>query len=232
MIQIFFAVVAGVLTIASPCILPLLPILLGVSLGHTSKTRPLFIVAGFVLVFSMAALLLSVLARHTGLDAGAVRTAGIVVLAVFGICMLWSKPFDILAAHISRLTAGAARVGGTGQGNLGGFILGMTLGIVWTPCAGPVLGSVLTLVALQKEFLTAAILLVAYALGAGVPMLVIAYASQYFSQRITSIARYSRALQQIFGVVIILLAVALYFNYDTLLYTQLLNYWPAFNPKF
>lgn len=232
MLQIIFAFLAGILTIASPCILPLLPILLGVSVGQKSRTRPLWIVVGFVLVFSLAALALSLLAQHTGLNPNTVRTAGIIVLAIFGLSMIWSGLFDALAMRMNSITAKASQIGGTGSGNAGGFILGMTLGIIWTPCAGPVLGSVLALIALQKEIATAGILVVAYALGAGIPMLIIAYGGQYLSERVSGIARYSRLIQQIFGAIIIVLAILLYFNYDTLIYAKILQYYPSFNPKF
>ncbi len=232
MLQILFAILAGMLTIAAPCILPLLPILLGVSVGQTSKTRPIFIVLGFVLVFASAGLLLSYLSQHIGLDPGIIRTTGVVILGLFGLFLIWSKPFDLLALRMSAIVAKAGMAGGRGEGNWGAFVLGMTLGIVWTPCAGPVLGSVLTLIALQTELATATILLVAYAIGAGLPMLLIAYGGQYLSTRVESLARYSRLIQQIFGIVIIAFAVAVYFNYDLVFYSLFLKYCPSFNPKF
>ncbi len=233
MLQILFAILAGILTIAAPCILPILPILLGSSIGQTSKTRPLFIVAGFVIVFSVVAILLSVLTRSLGLSSNLVRTTGVFILAIFGLLMLWPTPFELLMLRFNNIFAKAGTLGDpTRRGNWSGFILGMTLGIVWAPCAGPVLASILTLVALQKELSVAGILLFAYAVGAGVPMLLIAYGGQYLSTRITAVAKYSRLLQQIFGIIIILLSVAIYFNYDTKLYSLFLNYCPSSNPKF
>lgn len=232
MLQILFAVLAGMLTIAAPCILPLLPILLGVSIGQTSKTRPIFIVAGFVIVFSAAAILLSVLARNLGLDPNLVRTIGVFILGIFGLLMIWPAPFEFLMLKFNNFfTRISILTNPEKQSNASGFILGMALGIIWTPCAGPVLASVLTLVALQKELSVAGILLFAYALGAGIPMLLIAYGGQYLSNKITAIAKYSRLLQQIFGAIIILLSFAIYFNYDTKIYSLLLNYFPGFNPK-
>ncbi len=224
MIQILLAVIAGLVTVAAPCILPLLPILLGVSIGHTSKTRPLFIVAGFVLVFSIAAVLISFLVAHAGLSSGLIRNIGIAVLAVFGLLMVWPALFDKLGARLSGFSMRIGGQAGTDTCNRGGFILGMTLGLVWTPCAGPVLASILALIALQRELTMAAILLFAYSIGAAAPMLIIAYAGQYLTTRIEKIARYSRLLQQIFGILIILLAIAIYFNYDVLLYSKLLSF--------
>lgn len=223
MIQILLALLAGVLTIAAPCIFPLLPILLGTSVGHASKTRPLFIVAGFILVFSLAAILLSFLSAHVGLNSNIIRDIGIAALAIFGIFMLFPSSFDSVAGRLNSLASKGSAVGGTGQGNKGAFILGMTLGIVWTPCAGPVLASILALIALQKEILTAAILLVAYSIGAGVPMLILAYAGQYLTTQVAWISKYTPVLQKIFGVIIILVAIGIYFNYDTLLYAKLLG---------
>lgn len=129
-----------------------------------------------------------------------------------------------------------ARVGSLGnvtqKGNWSAFVLGATLGVVWTPCAGPVLASVLTLVALQKEIYVAMILLFSYALGAGLPMLAIAYGGQYLTDKVNMLNKYTRLLQQIFGLIIILLAVVIYFNYDIKVYSLLLKYFPSFNPKF
>ena len=233
MLQILFTILAGILTIAAPCILPLLPILLGVSVGQTSKTRPIFIVLGFISTFSIIAVLLSLLTRHLGLDPNIIRNIGIVVLAIFGLLMLRPLLFELLAMRMNSIFIKVGSMGNpTGRGNLGGFILGMTLGVVWTPCAGPVLASVLTLIALQKELLTAVILLFAYAIGAGVPMLIIAYGGQYITNRIGIIAKYSNLLQKIFGVIIIVMAIVIYFNYDIKFYAWILNYCPTFNLKF
>jgi len=233
MLQIAVAILAGILTVASPCILPILPIVLGVSIGQNSRTRPLFIVAGFVLVFSTAAILLSILTRSIGLNPNTVRTIGIAVLAVFGVLLVWPTPFEAFILRFNRSFARFSTLGSSaGTGNLGGFILGMTLGVVWTPCAGPVLASVLTLVALQRELAVAAILLMAYAVGAGVPMLVIAYGGQYLGARISFVTRYARLLQVSFGVLIILLSIATFLNYDVQIYSVLLKDFPGLNPRF
>ena len=119
-----------------------------------------------------------------------------------------------------------------GQGNLGGFIIGVVIGIVWAPCAGPILGSILTLVAQQQDLARAGILLTAYALGAGMPMLALAYGGQALTTRVKAVAKYAHRLQQIFGVLILLLAIAIYFQYDTVLQARLLEVIPSLNPEF
>jgi cytochrome c-type biogenesis protein len=130
MIQILFALLAGILTIAAPCILPLLPIILGSSVGQQSKTRPLFIVLGFVLSFALASFLLSVLVLSFGLSPSSLRNVAIVLLAVFAIFMIWPKPFEILTTKMNGFINRANQVGQSKSGNLGGFFLGLVLGVI------------------------------------------------------------------------------------------------------
>ena len=232
MLQILFAFLAGLLTIAAPCTLPLLPVLLGTSIGKKNKLRPVFIVLGFVIVFTLAAVLLSLLARYSGFNANIVRNIGIFILGIFGVLLVWSKPFEIIVLKITPLISKVTVKAGLGnKGNFSAFVLGMTLGLVWTPCAGPVLASILTLVALQKDLIAVSILLLAYSFGVGVPMFIIAYGGQYVSQKVKVISHYSRLLEQIFGIIIVLLAIAMYFNYDTKIYAVLFQYFPILNPK-
>ena len=231
MLQILIAFLAGILTIAAPCILPLLPILLGTAIGKSNKSRPLFIVLGFVLVFSAAALFLSFLTSRLGLSTNALRIGAIFVFSLFGIFMLWPAPFELLMSRFNKtFTRANQKAALLKSNNFGGLILGMTLGLIWTPCAGPVLASVLTLIALQKDLLSGAILLLAYALGAGVPMLIVSYGGQYVTKRVRLFSKYTRLLQKIFGLIIILLAIAFYLNYDVKIYSLLLQYFPNFNP--
>ena len=231
-LQILFAFLAGVLTIAAPCTLPLLPVLLGTSLGQKSKSRPIFIVLGFVIVFTVAAIILSLLAKYAGFNANIVRNVGIFILAIFGILLIWSTPFEMAASKLTPfISKVSVKVGLGNTGNFSALILGMTLGLVWTPCAGPVLASILTLIALQKDLVAAAILLLFYSLGVGVPMIIIAYGGQYISEKVQVVSKYSVLLQQIFGVIIILLAIAMLFNFDTKLYSFIFQYFPGLNPQ-
>ncbi len=232
MLQIIFAILAGMFTIIAPCTLPLLPVLLGTSLGQSSKSRPIFIVLGFIIVFTSATIILSLVTRYTGLNPNIIRNIGIIILAIFGLLLIWPKLFEKFAGKLTPfIFQMSAKVGLGTYGNGSAFILGMSLGLVWTPCAGPVLASILTLIALQKDLLASTILLVAYSAGVGVPMLIIAYGGQYISQKVDVISKYSGLLQQIFGVIIVLLAVFMYFNLDTQLYAIVFQYFPLLNPK-
>jgi cytochrome c-type biogenesis protein len=226
MFNLVLALLAGVVTIAAPCTLPMLPILLGASVGQTSKLRPAMIALGFVMSFSAAALLLSAITRLFDFDPNVLRTAAAILLLGFGLLMIWPAPFEWLSLRINGLAGNATSRQGNIEGNLGGFVLGTTLGLVWTPCAGPVLGSILTVVATSKDAAWASTQLVVYAIGAAIPMLAIAYGGQAVTTRVRRIARISPKLQQGFGVVVIAFALLSYFQYDTLIVAWLSAFYP------
>ena len=236
MLNLVLALLAGVVTIAAPCTLPMLPILLGASVGQTGKLRPAMIAAGFVMSFSATALALTAITRIFDFDPNSLRTGATVLLLGFGLLMIWPRPFDWLSARLNGLIASspagsaASRQGnreGNREGNLGGFVLGTTLGLVWTPCAGPVLGSILTVVATSTDTAWASVLLVVYAIGAAIPMLAIAYGGQAVTTRIRSVAAISPRLQQGFGAIVIAFAVASWLQYDTLIVAWLTGFYPS-----
>lgn len=223
------ALLGGVLTIASPCVLPILPIVLGGTLHERAEgrrhTRPLFIVAGFVIAFAALGMLLASASRHVVLAHETLRHAGLAILAVLGLAMLWKTPYAWLMNRLGAMVGNVIPAGGGERaGNLGGLLLGMSLGAVWTPCAGPVLASILVLVAQAQDLGRSAGLLLLYAIGAGIPMLVIAYGGQFIRTRIRAVARHADRLQQLFGALILATAAAIYFQYDVLLYAHLANF--------
>ncbi|MGA9088980.1 MAG: cytochrome c biogenesis CcdA family protein [Bradyrhizobium sp.] len=227
MLNLVLALLAGVVTVAAPCTLPMLPILLGASVGQTGRVRPAMIALGFVTSFSAAALLLSATADIFDFDPNVLRSGAAILLFGFGLLMIWPAPFEWLSIRFGGLINPGSTASSTShQGNLGGFVLGTTLGLVWTPCAGPVLGSILTIVATARDTTSASALLVVYAMGAAIPMLAIAYGGQAVTTRVRSIARISPKLQQGFGVVVIAFAIASYFEYDTLIVAWLTGFYP------
>lgn len=228
LIELPFALLAGVLTIASPCVLPILPIVLGTSIKQASKLRPLFIVAGFVLTFAALGMLLASVSQSVAIAHETLRLVGIAMLMLAGTAMLWRRPYEWLIAHLSGpLNRIGASGGNAGSGNLGGFVLGMSLGAIWTPCAGPVLASILVLVTQAQNLGWSALLLILYAIGAGIPMLAIAYGGQFMTTRVRAVAKYAERLQKIFGALIVLTAIAIYFQYDVLIYAWISDLFPA-----
>lgn len=223
MLNLVLALLAGVVTVATPCTLPMLPILLGASVGQTGKVRPAMIALGFVMSFSMVALLLSAITRAFDFDPNSLRTGAAILLAGFGLLMIWPAPFEWLSVRMGGFSGNAAA---SRRGLIGGFVLGTTLGVVWTPCAGPVLGSILTVVATSKDTASASLQLVVYAIGAALPMLAIAYGGQAVTTRVRSIARVAPKLQQAFGIVVIAFATLSYLQYDTLIVSWLTGFYP------
>ena len=228
MLTVLFALLAGILTIAAPCTLPVLPILLGASIGQSSALRPVFIILGFVLSFAIVVMVFSLVTAILGIDQNSLRSLAVWLLLGFGLLMVWRQPFDWLMARARALLPQSNRAPlQFSDGNLGGFLIGTTLGLVWTPCAGPILASILTIVATSANVAWGGLLLLVYALGAAIPMLAIAYGGQALTTRVRLVARYAHPLQQVFGVVIIGFAATMYFQYDTALTAWLADFYPA-----
>ncbi|HJW45755.1 MAG TPA: cytochrome c biogenesis protein CcdA [Lysobacter sp.] len=229
MLDYAIAAVAGIATIASPCILPVLPIVLATTAGR-SRVEPLLIIAGFVLSFALGGILIGALASSSGEAQQAIRTGSILVLLVAGLACVWTAPFDWLVARAQRLRA-MFRPNGAPlripEGKAGALIIGASLGVAWTPCAGPVLAAVLALSASAQAPGEAAALLGLYALGAGLPMLAIAYGGRWVSERLSFFNRRTDLFRKAFGAVAIGVAVLQLLHYDVALIAWATQWLPA-----
>ena len=144
---------------------------------------------------------------------------------------MWVRSGDVATAvRIAPHVAGAGAIASRGvfaaRPNLGGFVLGTTLGLVWTPCAGPVLGAILTAVATSPDRRHSAALLITYTIGAALPMLGVAYGGQAVSSRLRRVAPYAARLQQAFGVIVIAFAASAFLQYDALALAWLGQFFP------
>ncbi len=227
-----FSFFAGAVTIAGPCILPLLPIILGTSTVRQHKARPLFIILGFILSFSVFAVIFGVFGSLFGIKPDTFRTIAASVIGLFGLVMIFPSMqewiFVKLQPVLQKLTP---KTDLADAGLWSGFLLGTSLGIVWSPCAGPVLGSILTLIASKQDLGQAGLLLLAYSLGAGLPMLVIAYGGQAVATKVRAFAKYTGAIQRFFGVVIIFVAIGLYTGLDRDFQTAVATKYPWLFPS-
>jgi cytochrome c biogenesis protein CcdA/thiol-disulfide isomerase/thioredoxin len=205
---ILFALLAGAATALSPCVLPVLPAVLGAGVGG-GRRRPLGVVTGLVLAFTFATVALVYVIDALGLPDDLVRTLAIVTLLVFGISLLIPGLSDRIEAFASRFTPGPARVGGDGFGS--GLILGASLGLVYTPCAGPILAGVITVSAAQDFTAGKLAVAFAYALGSGLVL----YALMLGGRKLVDRLKPTRAwVQAATGAVMVLVAVAMIANLD------------------
>ncbi|MGG6240055.1 cytochrome c biogenesis CcdA family protein [Nodosilinea sp. AN01ver1] len=200
----------GLLTVLSPCILPVLPIVVGRSL-QSHRLGPVALVAGLAGGFAAAGSLLGLTASwFTGLANG-LRYGAIAILLGLGIAAL----FPTLSHRaLSYLPLGQALKEPPRLGLQGEFWLGTQLGLLWTPCAGPVLGSILVLAAVERQVAGAFGLLVAYGLGAALPLLAIAYGGRSISQRLLGLRCHSARLQRLGGGLVVGTAIAILLGWD------------------
>jgi len=158
-----------------------------------------------------------------GLSNNTLRQVALLILFFLGLSLLWPSLWDRIGRRISPLAQqlpGMNRLSGN-QTSLSTFLLGASLGLIWAPCAGPVLGIILTLAAVQSSFGSTLILMSAYSLGAAVPMLFIGYGGRRVSERALSLRRWGSLTHKTLGALTLATVAALFFNLDTLLLARL-----------
>jgi cytochrome c biogenesis protein CcdA/thiol-disulfide isomerase/thioredoxin len=224
---ITFAFLAGVVTVLSPCILPLLPIILSSSADTSGKKRPLGVVVGFVVSFTFFTLFLASIVRATGVTADTLRFISIAVLAVFGVSLLVPKVQLLIEQLFSRLTRFVPQNQGK-TGFFGGLIIGLSLGLLWTPCVGPILASVISIALSGSINAQAVIITLSYSVGTAIPMFIIMLAGSTALQKVPWLVRNTPRIQKAFGVLMILTAVGIFFNIDRRFQTFILETFPQY----
>lgn len=224
-----FAFLAGIATILSPCILPLLPVVLSGSAG-AGRLRPWGIILGFTVSFTVFTLTLSLLVSLAGITPEVLRTVSALLILSFGLVMVLPPLKNAFLSWASRLTASRAPRGvkKQGQGFLPGVAMGFSLGLVWTPCAGPIMASVVTLAATQTVNVATVTITLAYTLGTSVPLLLILLGGRQLLQKVPFLTSHSARIQQIFGGLMLLTALALFLGWDRELQTALLQAFPGY----
>ena len=226
-ILILFAFVAGIVTILSPCILPILPIVLAGSVTG-GKRRPYGVATGFILSFAFFTLLLSSIVKATGVSATTIRLLSIVVVAVFGLTLVISRMQVVFERLISKLSAIAPKQSVSDGGFWGGLVIGGSLGLVWTPCVGPILASVLTIAATATVGGESIIITLAYSFGTAIPLLLIIHGGRTLLQKNPWLLQNSAKIQKAFGVLMIVTAVSIFFNFDRRFQRYILTKFPNY----
>jgi cytochrome c-type biogenesis protein len=175
----FFGFAAGMLSVLSPCVLPLIPILLSTA-ADNHRFGPLALALGLTISFTAIGTVMAAAGARTGLDQNTVRSVGAILIGVFGAIQLSS----LLQARFAIATAGISvlgqdmlskiRIGGA----WGQLALGVVLGLVWSPCVGPTLGGAIALASQGKYLTETAFLMGLFGLGAGTPLIVLGFLSR------------------------------------------------------
>jgi len=224
---ILFAFLAGVVTILSPCVLPVLPILLSTSSGG-GRLRPVGIVLGLAVTFTAVTLAVTAAAQALALPASWLRIFAIVALGFFGLTLLLPP----LGLWTERLLSPLSRLADSHRdhdrnGLLGGMAIGAGLGFIWAPCVGPIMAAVLSLTALSGITLAAVAITLAYSLGTGLPMLALAYGGRRLASGARKVRTGSLVVRQIFGALTVLTCVALFLGADAQLQNFVLSDLPS-----
>ena len=220
------ALLAGALTTLSPCVLPILPIVL---VGAASEQRfgPLAMLGGLVVAFTAAGLLVA--GAASAFDADAIRGVSAVLLIAFGMVLASARLKERFAALSSPLSNALnnATARFSPRGPSGQFLLGILLGAVWTPCSGPTLGAAISLAAASDTALKAAIVMLAFGVGTGAPLLALAYGSRgAMKARGFRLAVAARVATPMLGVLLALVGAAILLGLDRRLEAALVGAMP------
>ena len=228
-ILIAFAFLAGIITVLSPCILPILPIILTSTIGgiNTGRSRPIGVIVGFILSFTFFTLFLSTIVRVIGIPATTLRFISVLVVTGFGISLLVPQ-FQIFIEKLFSKLAGLKPNNQGKTGFSGGLLIGFSVGLLWTPCVGPILASVISLAITGTVTFDTFLITLAYSLGTAIPMFLIMLGGQNALRRVPWLFSNLANIQKFFGVLMILTAVGIFFNVDRRFQTFILNTFPKY----
>ena len=224
------AFISGLFTILAPCIWPLLPIVLADVTQSNSKRRPLGITAGVAISFAFFTLAISALESSIGFSPNVLRKMAVVVLLVIGISMVVPALSRRMEASISSISGKFGGIGKNQRSDFsGGFVTGLALGVVWTPCSGPILASVATLAATNKVSLQVVVVTLFYVAGVSIPLFGFAVGGQKLLAKSRRLSKHTGRIQIASGVIMIITAVGIYTNYDKTIEAKLLNALPSYS---
>jgi cytochrome c biogenesis protein CcdA len=219
---------AGALSTLSPCVLPLLPILLA-SAVQQHALGPLALAGGLAVSFAGMGLVTASLSLAVGLDAGLLRTAGAALMLALGLVLLVPALQARFAEAAGPVTGWAgAWLQRLPQAGLGAqLLLGLVLGVVWVPCTGPTLGAAVGLAAQRQSLPQAAAVMVVFGLGAAAPLLALAYGSRRaVLGRRDRLKRLAAVAKPAMGLVLVAVGVAVLTGLDKAIETHLTGAMP------
>lgn len=186
------------------------------------------ITLGIMVSFSIFTLSISYLVSFFNFDPNLLRLFAVIVIGFLGITLVVPALSAKLEVAVSKLSS---RFSSSTQrsGFLGGFLTGFSLGIIWAPCAGPILATIATLAGTQAVNFQIVFVTIAYVIGVGIPLFIFSYAGGAFFAKSRLLSKYTGRIQQVFGVIMILTALAIYTNYDRVIQVKLLDIFPSYS---
>ncbi len=207
---------AGALTILSPCVLPLVPVVLG-SAAQRHRWGPVALAGGLIASFTVTGFVLAAFGAQLGVDAEQVRTVGAVILGAAGLFLLLPKLQDRLANLAAPLVgwAGDRQQRFENGGAWGQAAIGVLLGVIWSPCVGPTLGAAVALAAQGQELSLVAATMAAFAVGIATALLVIALLGRrLLGRRRANLAANAKRAKAILGALLLLVSIVILSGFD------------------
>jgi cytochrome c biogenesis protein CcdA/thiol-disulfide isomerase/thioredoxin len=226
---LLFSFLAGFITILAPCIWPLLPIVFSASSGG-GKRKSLGITLGVMTSFTIFTLFISYIVKIFPIDPNSLRLAATVIIGLLGLSMLipaLGARFEVLINDLLGPLQSKFKKEGTGLG--AGLVTGFSLGLVWAPCAGPILATIATLSATQSVNIKVVAITLAYVLGLGIPLYIFSSFSAGLFKKMRAVNKYTGIIQQVFGLIMIITAILIYTNYAQVLQVRVLNLFPGYS---
>ncbi|MDO8727280.1 MAG: cytochrome c biogenesis CcdA family protein [Candidatus Methanoperedens sp.] len=235
--SVLWVFIAGLATVVTPCILPILPAVLSGSVG--SRFRPLAIVTGMSITFTLMGILINAVASF-GYFAEYLRWFSIFIIILMG-ALLFDDDVNQIYVKISSSAVNSVRERMSFLGKLtskapsgglfSGLFLGMSLGVLWIPCVGPILGAVFAYVQLSSDsvdMVYGTLLLIVYSIGVSIPMLIIAYSGKSISGRVSWFVKRGHFFKKLSGLILMLVGIMMLFGIDRIIKAALLPYFPVY----
>ena len=214
--MIFFAFVAGLLSILSPCVLPLIPIVLGTALSE-HRFGPVALAIGVAISFTIIGIFVATIGFAAGFDTDVFQKAAAILLVLLGVVLLVPALQMRVATAAGPIgTFAQERFGGfNASGLLGQFGVGLLLGAIWSPCTGPTLGAASLLAAQSKHLWLVAAVMLTYGFGAGLPMMALGFLSRETLMRWKGgLMSAGKGLKQMMGLLLLALGILMLSGYD------------------
>src|SRR5581483_8966372 len=195
------------------------------------RKKPFGLTLGVMTSFSIFTLFVSYLERILHIDANVFRLMAVIIISLLGVSLLFPSlgaRFEAWVNHVLQPLQNKWQGQEEGTGFGSGYVAGFSIGLVWAPCAGPILATIATLAATQAVNFQVLLVTLAYATGLGVPLFLVSIGGSVLFAKMRRVNRYTGLVQQAFGAIMIGVAVLIYTNYDKTIQLKILEAFPSY----